>query len=151
MERKIPLKIIFLDFDGVITTEKSGYSIDPEKVDLLHQIINETGAKIVISSSWRTNDLESTKEQFKDTSFVNDIIGITRRLYIPLGNDKWMVVRGVEIKEWLDNCDEDIKSYVILDDETDLLLEQKDNFVKTDTYLGLSEENVKQAIKILNR
>ena len=46
-------KIIFLDFDGVITTLKSKWTIDNEKVELVKQICDATGAKIVISSSWR--------------------------------------------------------------------------------------------------
>lgn len=46
-------KIVFLDFDGVITTLKSNWTIDNEKVELVKQICDATGAKIVISSSWR--------------------------------------------------------------------------------------------------
>lgn len=40
-------KIIFLDFDGVITTMASRYALDRHKCDLLQQIIDRTGAKIV--------------------------------------------------------------------------------------------------------
>lgn len=32
-------KIIFLDFDGVITTLKSGWKLDPEKLELLGRIL----------------------------------------------------------------------------------------------------------------
>ena len=39
----------------------------------------------------------------------------------------------------------------ILDDDSDMLYIQKDHFIKTDTYKGLSEENVQQAIQILNK
>ena len=58
-------KIIFLDFDGVITTLKSKWTIDNEKVELVKQICDATGAKIVISSSWRRYTLEQTLEQIK--------------------------------------------------------------------------------------
>ena len=73
------------------------------------------------------------------------------------------IPRGVEIKQWIDTHihsdngkDWDYKeigvdfNYVILDDDSDMLLEQAEYFIKTDPYLGLSEEDVKQAIKILN-
>ena len=61
-------KILFLDFDGVLNTErhhehcyengivpvdKYGYAFDPEAVANLKRIIDETGADIVVSSSWK--------------------------------------------------------------------------------------------------
>ena len=55
-------KIIFLDFDGVITTLKSNWAIDDKKVELVKEICDITGAKIVISSSWRRYTLEATIE-----------------------------------------------------------------------------------------
>lgn len=55
-------KVVFLDFDGVVTTLKSNWTIDNSKVDLVKQICDATGAKIVISSSWRRYTLEQTIE-----------------------------------------------------------------------------------------
>lgn len=59
-------KIIFLDIDGVLNTERwhcqtasnelqdeYGYKFDPVAVTNLSKIIEETGADIVISSSWK--------------------------------------------------------------------------------------------------
>ncbi len=42
-------------------------------------------------------------------------------------------------------------NYVILDDDSDMLLEQAEHFVKTDTYLSLSEDDIERAINILNQ
>lgn len=74
------------------------------------------------------------------------------------------IPRGVEIKQWIDTHihSENGKNwnykeigsdfnYVILDDDSDMLLEQAEHFVKTDTLLGLSEDDVERAIKILNQ
>ena len=53
------MKIIFLDVDGVLNCKSSksrcgGFlGIDDSKVKLLKEIIDITGAKIVLSSSWR--------------------------------------------------------------------------------------------------
>lgn len=59
------MKAIFLDIDGVLNSDEyfdkisnldiQGIEkeIDIEKVKLLKEAINETGAKIVLSSSWR--------------------------------------------------------------------------------------------------
>ena len=61
-------KIIFLDIDGVLnsmdyfeqTKDCKGYTeINPEKVKLLKEIVDRTGAEIVLSSTWR--DLEKKK------------------------------------------------------------------------------------------
>jgi hypothetical protein len=55
-------KIIFLDFDGVLNNPgcyeiASGSHTPPDQscVDALNRIISETGASIVVSSSWRRN------------------------------------------------------------------------------------------------
>lgn len=45
------MKIIFLDFDGVITTPSSKYRLSPPHMDILGKILESTGACIVISSS----------------------------------------------------------------------------------------------------
>ena len=84
------MKIIFLDFDGVITTLKSNWAIDNEKVELVKQICDATGAKIVISSSWRRYTLEQTLEKITNQEKVYGhnpfpypeyIVGITSRMY----------------------------------------------------------------------
>ena len=51
-------KIIFLDFDGVITTLKSRWKLDKEKLELLKRIVDETDCLFVISSAWRRGNLE---------------------------------------------------------------------------------------------
>lgn len=42
-------------------------------------------------------------------------------------------------------------TYVIIDDDSDMLYEQRNNFVHTQTQLGIQDEHVEQAIKILNK
>lgn len=143
------MKIIFLDFDGVITTYKSGYSIDPEKVKLLLELVEKTGAKIVISSSWRSHNIETTKEKLGNLSFMEHVIDVTPRFTVrDYDGDYWSVPRGMEINYWLNK--HDVDNYVILDDERDMLIDQKKHFVHTDTYKGLSEKDICKAVKILN-
>ena len=155
------MKVIFLDFDGVITTQKSKYKLDSDALHLLGKIINSTDAKIVISSSWRQRTLEGTIKALQDTSdfrlngiefpFIDRIVGITDKIYGVALTDKEKhisLLRGVEIREWLNEHPE-VTNYVILDDDSDMLLEQANHFVKTDTYEGLTNENVEQAIDIL--
>ena len=150
------MKVIFLDFDGVITTEKSKWKLDLDKMKLVKEICDKTGSKIVISSSWRTNNLESTIKYITDTSnyFVGEhpflmpelVVGITGRMFY----QNYSFPRGVEVMCYQYDHPE-IDNYVILDDDNDFLISQKDNYIRTDAYNGINEEDVKKAIEILNR
>jgi len=166
------IKIIFLDIDGVIATldyTKNGiWDLNPKCQKLLGEILEKTGAKIVLSSSWRKNNLEETKDYMKSKGFwfVDEIVGITIRAYHYLDKNKKIhlsIPRGVEIKQWIDTHvhSENGKNwkkkkigkdynYVILDDDSDMLLEQVNYFIKVDGIKGLSEEDTLKAINILN-
>ena len=54
------MKIIFLDVDGELTysnyQNRETANIDIEKVKLVKEICDKTGAKVVISSSWRGSE-----------------------------------------------------------------------------------------------
>jgi len=167
-------KYIFLDIDGVLATPKSiesvggEWKIEDEKQELLKQIIKLTGAKIVLSSSWRKWDLESTIEFMKQEGFwFSDlIVGVTIRAYQYLDRTKKIhlsIPRGVEIKQWIDtNIHSDNGKnwewkelgkdyqYVILDDDSDMLYTQRKNFVNTISNLGLTTQDCEDAIRILN-
>lgn len=57
--------------------------------------------------------------------------------------------RGEEIDKWLKEKQKQYR-YVILDDDSDMLDAQRNNFIHTDWKVGLTEENVSKAIRILN-
>lgn len=63
----------------------------------------------------------------------------------------YLIPRGVEIDRWLKVNGKNIDAYVILDDDNDMLYCQRNNFVQTDMYNGLSEHDVEKTIEILNR
>ena len=44
----------------------------------------------------------------------------------------------------------EIESYVILDDDSDMLPDQMNNFIRVDANIGLTYSDVCKAIKILN-
>lgn len=152
---KTKLKIIFLDFDGVITTRWSHYNVDPNKVKLLEEIIRATDAKIVVSSSWSVGCRNAedfierdfrgffqrkAKEISEDSLFIKSIIDVT---------DHMGLCRGDEIQRWLDAHEDEVETYVIIDDDSDMLEEQLFNFVQTDSLYGLSERTVQLAIQVL--
>lgn len=153
-------KLIFLDCDGVISTLKSGWKLDPEKLELLGRLLKETGAKIVVSSSWRHSNVEETlRTTFKNFPFKDAIVGVTPRLRLPSSQGDWhffMPERGLEIDAYLNSLTGELNhegkiNYVILDDDPDFLWVQREHFIKTDSYKGMSEEDVEKAIKILNK
>lgn len=166
-------RIIFLDIDGVIATPeylKDGqWALNPEKQKLLGEILAKTDAKIVLSSSWRCATLEKTKEHMDEEGFLftDKLIGVTIRAYQFLERGTKIhlsIPRGVEIKQWIDThihsdngknwkrkkLGKDF-TYVIIDDDNDMLLEHKENFVQTKSEIGLTDVDVSDAVKILNK
>jgi hypothetical protein len=152
-----PPKIIFLDFDGVINCEID-YPTDPDKeppedisrrcIKLLNSLIEETEAKVVISSVWRNNrSVKDLQQLLEIYGFKGEVIGKTP--HIKGG------VRGNEIVHWIkDNfeyTERERLRYVILDDDSDMLFQQKDNFISIDAYCGITPKVVNKAAFILNR
>ena len=163
-------KYIFLDIDGVIATPESVKSglwalVDSKQV-LLKDILQRTGAKIVLSSSWRKHTVPDTIKYMKEQGFwfADKIVGVTIRAYQYVEKGIHLSMpRGAEIKQWIDthvhsdNGKNWVKKqigidyqYVILDDDNDMLTNQFKHFVRCDSMIGLTIENAEQAIKILN-
>jgi len=159
------MRIIFLDIDGVLNVIPQGHDeygaiFHPHFVDNLKRIVDETGAKIVISSSWRHSGFLAMKEMWAFRNLPGEFLDITPSHIDMDRNLPFMerLERGSEIQEWLDNHPE-VTSYVILDDDTDMLPSQIDNFVQTsenhdhrdkiDYGYGLTEICTDKAIKIL--
>lgn len=155
-------KLIFLDIDGVIAIDDSvngnfEWGLVAAKQALLGYLLGVTGAQIVISSSWRSWTLEDTIKHFEKEGFVfcDRIVGVTLRgwrINNPQSDepDVWFSIpRGVEIQYYLDQLPNRVQ-YVILDDESDMLYDQRNNFLQTELSTSLTETIVYEAIKILN-
>lgn len=156
------MRIIFLDIDGVLNSWASSYKITTEKLQLLNDLIKQTDAKIVISSSWRigsSNVKEFLKNKFKKDDFrLDNFKDATNRECIQniFYNDNIIDLtdtfgpsRGDEIQRWLDNHSDDVDLYVILDDSSDMLDGQLEHLVQTDTYYGITDREVHLASLIL--
>ena len=158
---------MFLDINGVLHIKGAGINeIDGENdfdkgcVERLNAIVKETDTFIVISSSWRSRNLDWIRTVFTNRGFnyPEKIIGETMRGYHFIEKGvHFPVNRGTEIKAWLEKFVEGpgFKNkdyvYLIFDNSRDMLLSQKDNFIKINSYRGIRDEDVYIALSILNK
>ena len=134
------MKVIFLDHDGVVclSTEWGGRSKkklkylkeypDTEKVpvefrldnfnkkavDVLNDILKQTGAEIVVSSDWKGHaTLEELKEMYIKYGVIKSPIDVTPNHYF--GRYELEMTRCSEIKDWLEEHPE-VTHWVAVDD-----------------------------------
>lgn len=128
------------------------YHIDEVAVEVLNTIIELTDAKIVISSSWRHNFYNIIVDNLSHMGFNGMIIGHIPFYSVEPEVDREMM-RGFEIKKWL-KLHSNGDPYLILDDDPDgtsnILYEQRFNFIKTTPQFGLMASHIDEALKILN-
>ena len=167
------MKVIFLDIDGVLNTHdyliatqaaqtfdaggkitRWNHEEDMDRVLVarVNRIIEATGAKVVISSSWRLLfQLDDIRGFLTSRGFVGEIIGETPRY---VHKEDWtsgrIDHRADEIRAWLREDGGAVESYVILDDDHEEIGESfGDRYVRTDGDLGLTEELTSRAIDVL--
>lgn len=167
-------KVVFLDFDGVLNTEHNqnmlryhgrawrdehGALFDSEAVAQLKRIVDETGAEIVIESSWKYLGLEAMQQMWAERNMPGVVIDITPSS----ASDSWLLSanlddmdpancnwKGAEIASWIaDNLNAEAR-FVIIDDEYVILDSQQAHFVQTNPYNGITPELADKAIEILN-
>lgn len=151
MTNNLENKIVFLDIDGVLNSSLSLYSgcsnnnkwsIDKNIISAYKKFSEKHNLKTVIISNWREkvqNNQEMEKIIFDDCGVNLNIHGLT-----PVLNKK----RGFEVEYYINN--NDIKNYVIIDDQANFLDNQLDRFIKTDIALGMTIYDLKKIAEKLN-
>lgn len=161
-------KVLFLDIDGVLNSNfwndrhqaeiSDGTLIDEEKIKLLALLIRETNAEIILHSGWRfwfdaelkplcTEAGKLVEQLEKENLYIS---GVTPDLTTEeiRKTRKFSLVKADEILLWI-NLHDDVTEWVVLDD-LDLHNDQiRQHQVKTNQTIGLTPENVRQAVKIL--
>lgn len=155
------MRVIFLDIDGVLNTPTSEsrcgeyIGIDDDKVSRLANIVKRTNAEIVLISTWKKywrkeekfkplQDYTATYLEEKLAKFGLEVSDKTENKA-----DGVYLSRGEGILEYIDR--NNVDAYVILDDiqfdydGCDLT----DCFIKTNLTVGLTNEQVEKACKIL--
>lgn len=188
------MKVIFLDIDGVMNSQdralfiheqyKKGLISDEElynwdlpykdTLEALNYIIKNTGAKIVLSSSWRGNPERIKKlnkcfepydfQIYDKTCRYVDMADVRRmgfspyqvydysEMYAGKYHKPYTSDRGAEIAYWLDQHP-GVESFVILDDDiADIEPYYKKEHIQTDFYKdALNMECAQRAVEILNK
>lgn len=140
------MKILFLDFDGVIhpiTFHHSASGFSKAACENVQAILTkEPSVRIVISSAWRRNGLEVCRGILKENGVdPTKVIGITDAEggFPPEHREE-------QISRWLKDHPE-VKNFVVLDDSP--LPKFKDRYVKINSYVGLTQKDTEIALGIL--
>lgn len=122
----------------------SGYSypFNPKCLENLKELVLATQSSLVISSTWRHSQqgMKKLLEVLNEYGLDELVIGCTPSLGLS---------KGTEIKKYLSDIEQNVSvNFVILDDDQDM-----DNLsqylIHTDRQVGLTKENVEQAINKL--
>lgn len=147
------IRILFLDFDGVLNHpltwgNRDDTVIDIDKVKRLNDLLTKTGAKIVVSSSWRfghsINEMQNLLER-RGLDPIHQILGIT-----PTEIEN----RRDAINLWLERMNSCIDNvhFVILDD---LGLKSFEglgkHLIQVSGSIGLTDQDCIQACRCFKR
>ena len=136
------MKVIFLDIDGVLNCRKTPnprkfpYVIDDELLARFTQLLQQTGASVVLSSTWRYDPAGIFSAKHYGVPFMD------------ITPDMPDEPRCKEILEWLRDHPE-VTRYVVIDDEDDEL--DKLPLFQPSSRTGLTQKIVDGAADYLNR
>lgn len=153
--------ILFLDFDEVFlfTRAKMATSdiLDPVSAGMIARVCRETGARIVVSSTWRSShaDCVDVLTRAGLIGFLwSPIVLPDDPSYDPSVNDDWRTEgqnnsRGTAVANWLaDHPDVDV--WAIMDDGLhDFDQVQLGRLVHTDVMFGLGIADYRRAVRLL--
>ena len=168
-------KYLFLDFDGVLNTasyakrlrkegvdpfDEFGAMFTPDAINNLRSIVEQTGCKIVLSSTWRNEGMMRMQTLWKDRGLPGEIFSMTPILlsitYNDARNGDLFTIpehnaKALEIQAWLHRYAKQPCQYVILDDENVFFHGQQEHLVQTEEYEGLTFTKAQFAIEVLNK
>lgn len=159
IEDELVKKVLFLDFDGVMVTDRYQEQLmatnsplrdeyrarfDPICVENLRRIIDSTDAEIVVTSTWKMEmGLDGMQRMWEARHLPGRVIGVTPEID--------PIHRGNEVQAWLDAYDEGCR-YAIIDDCPILDFfreEQLQHLFKVDERTGLDAATAKSVIEHL--
>lgn len=150
--------VIFLDIDGVLNSVeyhrerhiRGSKPLDPVAIRRLNHLTDRTGARTVISSSWRQWGFLAVRDMLRAAGVTGWIVSSTPILVggvYESGIFGW-VPRGHEIAAWLESTRTKVERFVILDDADDMA-NLMPRLVRTSHDVGLTDEDVRRAVFLL--
>lgn len=157
------MKVIFLDIDGVLNSnvcleDNRQLLINRDNVLLLKELVERTGAVLVLSSGWKLYFDEYLKPVSEEAVYLKKMLhdyeiefyGKTPDLSTAeiKESKKFSTVKAKEIKSWLyDHTD--AEEYIVIDD---LSLNDEDinkRLIRTNSETGITKSDVESAISML--
>lgn len=124
-------KVIFLDIDGVLATDKeystkrtskkflkefNVYPYNEKCVDVLNEILTETDAEIILSSDWsKYYTMEQMDLIFKHNGIIKSPYDFVEQLALYFSTPT-SVNRGYSINQYIIKHKDEFNNYVIIDD-----------------------------------
>src|ERR1700733_15390391 len=108
------MKVVFLDIDGVLTCDdtpnprKFPYVVDKRLLGRLNKLLARTGAKVVLTSTWRLDPIGPLAAKYWGIPFIDATPDYPKRC------------RRDEVKAWLKRHPQ-VTRFVLIDDEDDEL------------------------------
>lgn len=141
------VRVLFLDIDGVLNRmgfhpgESVGLRnwIEPELVRRLCDVLEATGARVVLSSDWRRDrELQLLQDELAAAGIDCSLLGATP----VLGQARWR-----EIAAWMTEHDVGPSSVVVVDDGFDMG-PLASRFVRTSPLNGLDDDAVRSIVAL---
>jgi len=135
------MKVIFLDIDGVLNCKKTPnprqlpYVVDPRLLRKLNRLLDRTGAKVVLTSSWRIDPAGVFAAKHWGVPFIDTAPDMPKS------------PRCREVLTWLKRHPK-VTRYAVIDDEDDGLDELP--LFQPSAATGLTTEIAKGVEKYLN-
>ena len=135
------MKVIFLDIDGVLNCKKTAnprklpYVVDRRLLARLKQLLEQTGAKVVLSSTWRYDPAGLFSAKHWGIPFIGITPDLPKR------------PRRDEIRAWLKKHPK-VTRFAVIDDEDDELDELP--LFQPSAATGLTDKIVRGVVKYLD-
>lgn len=159
------MKVIFLDIDGVLNSEdffrnNPDQAIDKNCVSILKNIVDKTGAVIVMSPGWR---LWFDDNMMPEDGYSQCLYDILCEFDIKLfgktpdfsteeirTRKTFSHVKAKEVNAWLNEYETIVDKYVVIDD-LDLKNEEiNEHLVRINGQIGITENDAVRIIDMIN-
>jgi hypothetical protein len=147
------LRVLFLDIDGVVAVpggpQDGGlFMPSPEHVERVNQVVERTGCKVVLSSTWRfCHGMNRTQEKLNKAGATFTLFDKTPDCAQKVGAVYVGRERGAEIAEWLE-AHTDVTAFAIIDDDSDMG-PLADRLIQTNFRAGIQRKHVEWLVHML--